>query len=170
MSCCSHTFITVTQVASCLQVSDSYWHHTRTKETFMGKNFCRGKKNNSELYYWAPAILFPTSQLERTSTHTSNLFFSFSGTQYSDQGHLRCSPNAAPAPPLSGSHSGDGHGERCPPALGRGGGKAWFTQTKHCLFSLCYNLLWLVHRGNMSGLGQSLLPSLMNCVTASFSC
>lgn len=50
------------------------------------------------------------------------------------------------------------------PALGRGGGKALFIQHEQHVFYQCNSLLWLVHRGTMNGLGQSLLPSLLNHV------
>lgn len=50
------------------------------------------------------------AQEKQALTLAPHLFFSFSGTQYSDQGHLRRSPNAAFAPPLSGSQGGDGQG------------------------------------------------------------
>ena len=55
------------------------------------------------------------------------------------------------------------------PLWGGGEGKAFRIQNKPCVFSQCNSLLRLVHRGSTSGPGQSLLPSLFNHVTASFS-
>lgn len=155
-----------------LQVSDSYWHQTKTKETLMSKGLCsRKKKKKNRLTLLSPCQPVPDRSARENwaLTLVPHLFFSFSGTQYSDQGHLRCSPNAAFAPPLSGSHGGDGQGWEMPTCLGRRGGKAFFIQNKHCVFPQCNNLLWLVHGGSRSGLSQSLLPSLLNHVTASFS-
>lgn len=79
MSCCSHTFLTVIRDASCLQVSDSYWHRTKTKETLLSKNLCREKTNNLELCCWAPASREPLSSSGElsTCTGTSPVFLFF---------------------------------------------------------------------------------------------
>lgn len=85
-------------------------------------------------------------------TLSAHLLFSFPGTQCSDQGHLRCSSDAAFASSLSGSHRGDGQ-ERGPLALGR---RESLLHLKQVLFSQCNSLVRLVHRGSMSGLAHPL--------------
>lgn len=147
MSCCSHALLTVPQAASCLQVSD-----TTARPRKCSWVSVRSKNNNDALP--PPASSWADSHLWRTKP-SPHLFLSFSGAQRSDQGHIRCSPNAAPAPPLSGSHSGDGQWRGMPTRLGggRGGeGESFFhpKQNKHCVLPQCNNLLGLVHRGSFS--------------------